>query len=210
MGNIISDYSDKYITYNHYVITNPDDRKYTFHTHDICEIIFLNRWNISAVIEDKTYKLKKGSLVIFRSSIPHKIQIDGIEDYERTCVIFNENSLANGIFEKISTNLDVIECSGNNRITELFDKLDYYCKTFTADDFKILLLNIIEELLFNIYTESTENFNDSSTGQPHDPQRNIQRKRSGADNRYIHDFVIAETHDGAFTEFFFDLIQCDL
>ena len=140
---------------------NPDNNLFNLHTHDICEIIYLNSGNISAIIGEKVYKLKKGNLVIFRSNIPHRIKIDKPTNYERTNILFDEKIFASGIFDKISRDLDVIKCAGNNRITELFDKLDYYFKTFEKDDFKFLLTNIVEELLFNIYTESAENFNDN-------------------------------------------------
>ena len=56
---------------------------FDMHTHDICEIIFLKRGNVSCIIGGKTYKLFKESLIIFRPHVPHRVVLTGSEIYER-------------------------------------------------------------------------------------------------------------------------------
>ncbi|MBQ7953630.1 MAG: helix-turn-helix transcriptional regulator [Clostridia bacterium] len=155
---IISFYKDDSIACAHSIVYKPNDGDFKFHTHDICEIIFLKSGDISAVIGEKTYKMQKDSLVIFRSNIPHRIRIDGSENYERYNILFNENELANGIFHKLPKELDLINCNGNAQIIKLFEKIDYYYSKFSGENFKILVKNIVEEILFNLYAEPFEDF----------------------------------------------------
>ena len=118
MIKTISFYKDTEIAHNHSVNTMPDDEYFSFHTHDICEIIYLKSGNISAIIGEKTYKVPKGSIIIFRANLPHRIRIDGDEHYERHNVLFNENILANGILFKLPNELNVVNCSENNRFSD--------------------------------------------------------------------------------------------
>ena len=155
----VSFYKDESITHDHSVMYKPDDKNFNFHTHDICEIIFLKSGDVSAIIGEKSYKMQKNSLVIFRANVPHRIRIDGSKFYERHNILFDENELANGIFNKLPQELDLINCNGNRRITELFEKIDYYYSNFKGMDLKILVTNTIEEILYNLYVEPLEKFN---------------------------------------------------
>lgn len=156
---IISQHQSDNIFYNHVVFTNPQDKNYNFHTHDICELIFLKSGNISGITGDKTYKLSKNSLIIFRANIPHRIRIDGNENYERYNILFDENILANGIFNKIYNGLDIVSLGTNDDITNLFKKFDYYYENFQTSDLNCIITNIIEEILFNLYLLRGDDFN---------------------------------------------------
>ena len=156
MIKTIAEYKDTTIAHNHSVNTKPNDNVFEFHTHDICEIIFLKSGDVSAIIGEKQYKLPERSLVFFRANIPHRIRIDGPEPYERHNILFNEKELANGIFEKLPKDLDLINVSGNERITELFEKLDFYYNNFDGENLKVLVTNVVEEILFNIYLNPTD------------------------------------------------------
>lgn len=159
MIKTISFYKDTEIAHNHSLNTMPVDEYFPFHTHDICEIIYLKSGNISAIIGEKTYKVPEDSIVIFRANLPHRVRIDGSEQYERHNVLFDENVLANGILFKLPNELNVVSCSENNRFKELFDKIDYYYEKFEGDNLKVLVTNIVEEILFNIYVNPEEDFN---------------------------------------------------
>jgi len=159
MTKIISEYKDNEIYYNHETHKNPQMINFDIHTHDICELIFLKSGNPYAVIGEKTYKLTQNSLMIFRANIPHRIKFEDGTDYERYDILFDENKLANQIFNKIPKTLDLINCSGNKYILDLFEKLDYYCENFEGNDLKKLITNIIEELIFNMYLVPTDEVN---------------------------------------------------
>ena len=155
----ISQYKDDSMAHTHSIVTNPDDKNFYFHTHDICEFIYIKSGDTSAIIGDRTYKLQKDSLVIFRSNIPHRMRIDGNEVYERHNILFDETKLANGIFQKFPKEIDLINCNGNRRISDLFEKLDYYYSKFNGENLKILVKNTVEEILFNLHVEPFEEYN---------------------------------------------------
>ena len=154
--------SDNNVICKYAAVNNPASLNFDFHTHDICEIIFLKQGNISAVCEENVYKMQKNSLVIFRANIPHKIRIDGNEVYERYNILFNENIIANRIFHKLPEDLFVINCTDNNIICDLFKKLDYYFDNFKGDDLNYIATNIVEEIIFNIFLIPKENIQSSA------------------------------------------------
>ena len=138
MSTLISRYSDDKVLYNHTTEDNPNDNDFYLHTHDTCEIIYLISGNASAIIGEKTYKLQKGNLVIFRANIPHRIRIDEPETYDRYDILFDENKLANKVFYKIPKEYDLINCEEDKHITDLFEKLDYYSNKFSDECILIL------------------------------------------------------------------------
>jgi AraC-like DNA-binding protein len=137
--------------FNHVIYTNPIRNFFEFHTHDICELIFLKKGNVSGIIGDKIYSLKKNDLIIFRANVPHRISFNDDTEYERYNILLNEKKLANGIFTKLPKRLDVISCDGNNRIIDIFERLDLYCESLDLHDAEIAAKNLIEEILFNLY-----------------------------------------------------------
>ncbi len=148
--SVISSYKDKKILYNHILWKNPDNTTFDFHTHDICEIIFLKKGDVSGKIGGKTYKLKKNNLIIFRPMVVHGIFIDSNQDYERYNILFDEKIMANKVFERFPKDLDIINFEGNNYIIDIFKKLDYYYSNFEGNNLKRLISNLIEELIFNL------------------------------------------------------------
>ena len=87
--------------FSHVSITNPMSRFFEFHTHDICELIFLKSGNVSGIIGDKIYDLKKNDLIIFRANVPHRLAFHGNAEYERYNILLDEQKLAGGIFARI-------------------------------------------------------------------------------------------------------------
>lgn len=154
----ISCYRDENIYQGHSFHTQPHDKYFSIHTHDICEIIYLNRGDVSVIIGEKVYKMPEESLVIFRANVPHRIRIDGSDvPYERHNILFDENKLAKGIFHKLPKELDIVKCGKKTRITELFEKIDYYYDNFQEEDLSVLIPNTVEEILYNLYLEPLDN-----------------------------------------------------
>ena len=133
MQKIIASYENEKFLYNHAITTSPAETNFGFHVHDICELIFLKKGNISGMIGDKIYKLKKNSLMIFRANTPHKIIFEDNSDYERYDILFDENILGNKVFDRIPKKLCCIDCNGNSSIIDLFNKMNFYSKNFTGD-----------------------------------------------------------------------------
>ena len=144
----ISKYEDGKILYNH-IKMKESDIAFDVHTHDICEMIFIKKGEVLAIIGAKTYKLRRGSLIVFRPHIPHRIIVEG-DEYERYDVIFDDKVLANKMFEKIPESTDVINCGGNSMIEDLLRKMDYYYMNFEGENLRLLITNVIEELVLNV------------------------------------------------------------
>lgn len=156
MKTYFSQYNDEIINYNHVIVDKPFDNPFELHTHDICEFLFFRKGDASVIIGDKNYKLKKDDLVIFRPNIPHKIFFESNMPYERYDILFDENKLANNSFMKVAKNINLISCSGNSAITELFTKMDRYYNYFSENDLKLLITNIVEELIYNLQLLQTD------------------------------------------------------
>lgn len=152
----ISTYKDENIYHGHSTHTFPHDKYFSMHTHNICEIIYLNSGNASAIIDGKVYKIPGDTLVIFRTNVPHRIRIDGSDiPYERHNILFDENELARGVLQKVPKDYVLVDCSGKSRIKELFKKIDFYNNNFEYNDLEVLIPNTVEEILYNIYLEPT-------------------------------------------------------
>ena len=159
MKKTLSSYQNEQILFNHIFTRSPlSDASLGFHVHDICELIFLKKGNISGIIGDKIYKLKKNNLMIFRANTPHKIIFEDNSDYERYNILFDENVLANKVFYQIPKKICCIDCNGNNYIIDLFNKLDFYYNNFNGEDLGLLITNVIEELLFNLSISPSDDF----------------------------------------------------
>lgn len=157
MDTVVSFASTDFVTHRHCVVGNPMGRMFETHTHGFCEIIFLREGDVSAIIGEKTYKLTDNSLVIFRANVPHAIKVDSNKNYDRHNIIFDENKFANSIFNKISENLDVVDCNNNDNLIELFEKIDYYYQKLGEKDSRDLIAGLIKEVIFNLYIMPVEN-----------------------------------------------------
>ena len=154
MPKYISSFRNEKVLYNHQFFPSTESKHFDFHVHDICEMIFFKKGSVSAIIGNNIYKLHKDNIIIFKANIPHRIVVDDGADYERYDILFDESTLANGIFERMPSELVLIDCSGNEYITDIFKKLDFYCESFDRKDLDILIPNITEELIFNLYLSS--------------------------------------------------------
>ena len=64
MNKIMFELRDSDIVCTHVAIDNPMSQNFDFHTHDICELLFLKKGNVSAVSGAKVYKMQKDSIII--------------------------------------------------------------------------------------------------------------------------------------------------
>ena len=148
-----SQYEDDTLVYNHSTKQDQKHKDYSPHFHDICELIFFKKGNISYITDGRKYKLSKNMLVLSRPTDRHCVCIDGNEEYERYNILFDEKLLPFNIYEKIPHDLSVIDFNKNKSVINLFDKMDFYCKNLEENDLKHVLSNLIEEVFFNIIIE---------------------------------------------------------
>ena len=150
MVKSFSSYNTKDMLYNHTVKDNPNDIDFNFHTHDVCEMIFLKSGNVTAVIDSKEYKMYENSLVIFNPNVVHRIKIEDSTPYERHGILFDEKKIGSVPYLKFDKSLHVIDFSSNSYMIDIFKKLDYYNNNLGEEDFSVILKNAIEEILYNL------------------------------------------------------------
>jgi len=139
---------DGRMIYDHTVTEFPMEKTFEAHTHDVCEILLLVKGNVSYIVEGKTYKLKRGDVVLSRPSVIHRIRPDGNEDYERYNVIYDEKNLPRSLIEKIPQDVDVFRFEDDRVIEEVFERLDGYSERFSGEELSHLAKNLIEEVFF--------------------------------------------------------------
>ena len=73
------------LLYDHLVIADPRSERERFarDTHNEFELLLFVRGDVTYVIEDRRYKLRRHDLVIIHPSRYHYLRIDGDADYER-------------------------------------------------------------------------------------------------------------------------------
>jgi len=79
-------FGDIYI--RHAIDDCPDDKDFTMHIHEQCEIYFFVLGNVEYLVEGSKYPLDENSLMIMRPAEAHKPKIIGKEKYERYAINF--------------------------------------------------------------------------------------------------------------------------
>lgn len=138
------------IILHHSCTENTDAKRFMPHYHEMCELVFLVSGDVSYVVEGKTYKLKKWDVVVSRPMQIHTILPEDGTEYERFVAIFNPHSLPKEIWEKIKKGPDVYPSGADDRIIELFTKLDYYRERFDDECFASIAKSVVTEIAFNL------------------------------------------------------------
>lgn len=151
------------LKYNH--LLNRDPRTITGHSHNLYELIYVLGGDATHVIEDKKYKLKSGDLIITRPSKYHLIQIDSTVDYERHNILFDHKKL--GIdMSMLPHELDVINVKDGSIISDIFKKMDYYCRSFSTESFVEIAKLLIQEIIYNLSLVDNREKEESSVINP--------------------------------------------
>lgn len=157
--NQISEYQADDFVMSHIYMKKSSD--YPLHSHDVCEMIFLKRGDISYIVEGKDYRLGKNCLFISRPTEMHAIKFHDNREYERYNILFDERKLPTDIYNRIPPGISFINFEGNTLISDLFKKMDYYCENFEGNILENLLLHLTEEVLCNVLLASKELKQDS-------------------------------------------------
>lgn len=138
------------ISYNHHLNKHTAPEMFSYHTHDRYELIFLIKGDMQYISEGRCYNLEVGDLVLTRPSVFHAMMPKSVTHYDRYDAIINEKLISKSIRDKIPKMREVFKCAGNDRIFELFSKLDQYYGKFSEEDYGRLAFNIIEEVIYNL------------------------------------------------------------
>ncbi|MBQ7821492.1 MAG: helix-turn-helix transcriptional regulator [Clostridia bacterium] len=163
----IVDFRSKDLIYTHYIHKELSIGNFNVEAHNYYELIYIVSGDVSYVIEDRRYKLKKGDLIITRPANYHYINIDSGVDYERYDLFFDERALGIHNTSLIPQDTEVVNLRANKIASELFGKLDYYSFKLSKEDFISVASLIITELFYNLSISGTKkNGADYSNASP--------------------------------------------
>lgn len=151
------------LRYNHTVRRNV--KSFSGHSHNLYEILFINSGDVSHIIEDREYRLKKGDLVITRPSKYHFIKINSDTDYDRHNILFDSKEL-NIDTSVLPERLDVINVAESGIINGIFEKLDYYCLNLCRENFINMARLLIQEMIYNVAFVEKHTENESRVINP--------------------------------------------
>lgn len=150
---IHSEYDDGSVCYSHATKTKQRREDYFLHYHDAAELIFIKSGDISYQVDQRKYPVGKNTLIFSRAFQQHGIIVDGESEYERYDILFDEKMLPQEVYDRIPRELDVIQFDTNKAVIQIFDKMEFYCKELSGEDFRRVLMHLIEEVFLNIFIE---------------------------------------------------------
>ena len=133
--------------YSHAFIESPED--FPIHNHDVYELIFLKKGDISYMIEGKIYRPTKNTLLLTPPLKNHAVLFNSSVPYERYNLLFDERKLTPCTYKKLVSDTIIINFDSHPIITDLFTKMDYYYENFKDEDLKVLLMHLVEEVICN-------------------------------------------------------------
>lgn len=150
-------FGDIYI--RHAIDEIPDDKEFTMHIHDQCEIYFFISGDVEYLVEGSKYPLSESSLLIMSPAEAHKPKIVGRSRYERYAINFPANFVSLIDPECRLTNAFTERPLGKNNIlsaqdidmklvNKLFSEMtcdnDEYSKQLTIKTHLLMLLDMID------------------------------------------------------------------
>lgn len=94
--NILQEFDTEELYIRYAIDEKPDDRHFTMHIHERCEIFYFVSGHVEYLVEGSKYPLTPGDMMIMRPSESHRTKILGNNRYERYAINFSPT-----IFEHI-------------------------------------------------------------------------------------------------------------
>ena len=85
---MLNEYGSGDVYIRHAIDNTPDQKDFTMHIHDRCEVYFFISGNVEYLVEGSKYPLDENSLMIMRPAEAHSPKITGNGIYERYAVNF--------------------------------------------------------------------------------------------------------------------------
>ena len=143
-------HSGKNIMLNRTMYENMEKQNMELHSHDVCELIFLRKGDVSYINDGKTYKLNKNSLVFTRPSELHAITVDTDCDYDRYDILFSPDIIPLSLYNKFAQSTNVVDYEGNNIVKDIFKKMEFYADNFEDEELDKILCGLIVEVCCNL------------------------------------------------------------
>lgn len=155
---MLKEYSFGNIYIRHAVDDCPDDKFFTMHIHEQCEIYFFVSGNVEYLVEGSKYPLNENALMIMCPAEAHKPKILGKERYERYAINFPvsfaesidpQNRLMKAFTERPLGKNNMIGCSAIDMklVEKLFAEMcndgEDYSQQLTIKTHLLMLLEMI-------------------------------------------------------------------
>lgn len=141
---------DENLKIYHGITENIYEDAFQPHYHDRYELVLFLKGDVTYTVEGRSYKLKRGDIVLSRPRQIHCISPRINSYYERYIAIINQKYINHNILEKLRDGQDVFSTRNNEALFDLFSKLDEYEKRFSKEEFSHIAYNIIEEIIYNL------------------------------------------------------------
>lgn len=155
---MLNEYSFDNIYIRHAIDNCPDDKEFTMHIHEQCEIYFFVSGNVEYLVEGSKYPLDENSLMIMRPAEAHKPKIIGKEKYERYAINFPvdfaadidpEGRLAKAFTQRTLGKNNMLDASEIDTelvlklLAEMCEIADDYTRQLTLKTHLMILLDMI-------------------------------------------------------------------
>lgn len=154
----ISTFSGSNIIFNHFCYIDMEEDGFFPHTHDVFEMIYLKKGDVTYTTEGKNYRVKSGEIILTRPGYRHNILFNRKDTYDRYAILFDEGLLP----APLPKAADVISFDDNSFIAEIFHKTDYYCAQLSKDALGRMLAHLTEEVLCNVLLNLTSTPEDTA------------------------------------------------
>lgn len=141
---------DLEISYNHKCFKDISSKLTNPQTHNAIEFIYLKKGNVTYTVDDKSFKVGSDSLIVTFPRRVHTITFNDLDVYDRFDLLIGESKIYNRIYKKMQKAPDVINCKNSPRLSELFKRIDFYCKCFEGDELKNLFNHLVDEVAYNV------------------------------------------------------------
>lgn len=150
MYSRISSYMDETISFHHVCYADSRQVDISPHSHDVLELIFVKKGDITYTVDERQYQVSDNSIIITRPNKIHSITFNDPYAYDRYVIIFDRSIIRPEIYDRPSKDVDVLTFKDPANMVALFEKIDFYYRHFDRNDFKYILINAIEEMFYNI------------------------------------------------------------
>ncbi len=117
--------------------------EYASHVHDAYELIYIVRGNPTYTIEDKSYNVQNGDIIIARPFAHHCLTLKKGK-YERYNILFDAQRLYDTDIVTATEKNDIFHCNFNTTVDNVFQRLQRYQIDFPEDFGKLLYLLLSE------------------------------------------------------------------
>ena len=131
--------------YRHHVTDTP--QKFIRHAHKTYEIVYFIGGDISYVIEQQSFRLTPGDIVMIPASCYHYAAVEGPTPYERAVINFPESMAAPSLVRRVFSDTRVFHTSTLPDFRNYYERLDRYADIPHKEDRERIAEALLTELL---------------------------------------------------------------